>query len=90
MHVSWPTSRWREYSAIGRVWRVWKKIVRRSRPEERVSGPLDLSCGAGEGTGLDVAGTGAIGAFYSDEPVWDMIRSDPHFQDLQRRIGLSP
>jgi tetratricopeptide (TPR) repeat protein len=32
--------------------------------------------------------TGAIGAFYKDEPVWDAIRSDPRFADLAHRIGV--
>ena len=27
-------------------------------------------------------GTGAIGVFYKDEPVWDTIRSDPRFETL--------
>jgi hypothetical protein len=32
--------------------------------------------------------TGAIGAFYKDEPVWDPIRSDPRFTDLLRHMGI--
>jgi eukaryotic-like serine/threonine-protein kinase len=32
--------------------------------------------------------TGAIGAFYKDEPVWDPIRSEPRFTDLLRRMGI--
>jgi len=32
--------------------------------------------------------TGAIGAFYKDEPVWDPIRSNPRFTDLLRRMGI--
>jgi len=32
--------------------------------------------------------TGAIGAFYKDEPVWDPIRGDPRFADLLRRMGI--
>ena len=32
--------------------------------------------------------TGAIGAFYKDEPVWDPIRTDPRFPDLLRRMGI--
>jgi hypothetical protein len=34
--------------------------------------------------------TGAIGAFYKDEPVWDTIRGDPRFADLLRRMGVTP
>jgi TolB-like protein/Tfp pilus assembly protein PilF len=32
--------------------------------------------------------TGAIGAFYKDEPVWDPIRIDPRLADLLRRMGI--
>jgi serine/threonine protein kinase/Tfp pilus assembly protein PilF len=32
--------------------------------------------------------TGAIGAFYKDEPAWDAIRSDPRFADILRRMGI--
>jgi serine/threonine protein kinase/tetratricopeptide (TPR) repeat protein len=32
--------------------------------------------------------TGAIGAFYKEEPVWDTIRSDPRYADLLRRMGI--
>jgi TolB-like protein len=32
--------------------------------------------------------SGAIGAFYKDEPVWDPIRSDPRFADLLRRMAI--
>ncbi|HEY8225532.1 MAG TPA: hypothetical protein VIG25_09660 [Pyrinomonadaceae bacterium] len=34
--------------------------------------------------------TGAIGAFYKVEPVWDPIRTDPRFADLVRRMGIPP
>jgi tetratricopeptide (TPR) repeat protein len=30
--------------------------------------------------------TGAIGAFYKDEPVWDTIRSDPRFEALAEKM----
>jgi len=33
-------------------------------------------------------GTGAIGVFYKDDPVWDEIRSDPRFTDLVLRAGI--
>jgi serine/threonine-protein kinase len=33
-------------------------------------------------------GTGAIGAFYKDEPMWGPIRSDPRFAQLLRRMGI--
>ena len=30
--------------------------------------------------------TGAIGSFYKDEPVWDLIRSDPRFEALVEKM----
>ena len=33
-------------------------------------------------------GTGTIGVFYSSEPSWDNLRSDPRFSDLMKRIGI--
>ena len=35
--------------------------------------------------GLD---TGAIGAFFKDEPVWDAMRGDAHFAALLQRMGI--
>jgi tetratricopeptide (TPR) repeat protein len=32
--------------------------------------------------------TGAVGAFYKDEPIWDPIRNVPRFADLLRRMGI--
>jgi adenylate cyclase len=34
-------------------------------------------------------GTGAIGVFYNDEPVWDPIRDDPRFATLVGRMVVS-
>lgn len=31
---------------------------------------------------------GAIGLFYKDEPVWDVICRDPRFPDLLQRMGI--
>jgi len=33
--------------------------------------------------------SGALGAFYRDEYVWDALRGDPRFQELLRRCGFS-
>ena len=33
---------------------------------------------------------GAITIFFTDEPVWDPIRSDRRFADLLRRMGITP
>jgi hypothetical protein len=30
--------------------------------------------------------TGAVGAFYKEEPVWDTIRSDPRFEALVKKM----
>ena len=30
--------------------------------------------------------TGAVGAFYKEEPVWDTIRSDPRFETLVKKM----
>jgi hypothetical protein len=32
--------------------------------------------------------TGAIAAFYKDEPVWDPIRSDPRFEALVEKMSF--
>ena len=32
---------------------------------------------------------GAITAFYKDQVLWDIVRSDPRFDKLLRRMGLS-
>lgn len=30
----------------------------------------------------------AIAIFYKDAPVWDIVRNEPRFQDLLRRMGI--
>ena len=32
--------------------------------------------------------TGSVGAFYKDEPVWDLIRNDERYADLLRRMNI--
>jgi TolB-like protein/Tfp pilus assembly protein PilF len=32
--------------------------------------------------------TGAVGAFYKEEPVWDTIRSDPRFEALVKKMSV--
>ena len=32
--------------------------------------------------------TGALGAFYKDDSVWDAISGDPRFGELLRRMGI--
>jgi serine/threonine-protein kinase len=32
--------------------------------------------------------TGALGVFYKDEPVWDPIRDDPHFEELVGKMAV--
>ena len=32
--------------------------------------------------------TGAVGAFYKEEPVWDTIRSDPRFTALVEKMSI--
>ncbi len=33
-------------------------------------------------------GTGTMGAFFKDDPIWDTIRNDARFGDLRRRMGV--
>ena len=32
-------------------------------------------------------GTGAVGFFYKDEPVWDSIRGDPRFEKIAASVA---
>jgi eukaryotic-like serine/threonine-protein kinase len=34
--------------------------------------------------------TGALGTFFSSDPTWDNLRSDPRFADTTRKMGIQP